>query len=103
MSPFVYRANQYRRVLDFDYDLRLVEKEVKKRYDGGKYVVPEMVDAVMALGQFDDPQLKKSYDKMLREGYVRFDIGKGHGLLIFFEPSVYDLQTAVTVKTIVAS
>ena len=103
MDPFVYRANQYRRVLDFDYDLRKVEAQAKKLYDGGNFPLPEIIDSLLQMGQFDDPQVKKSYDKMLYDGYIRFDIGKGHGILIFFEPTVPDLQTAVKIKTIIAS
>lgn len=103
MKPFVYRANHYRRVLDFDYDLRAVEAKAKELYDGVGATVPDMIDSLLAMGQFENPAHKKSYDKMLHDGYIRFDIGKGHGILIFFVSEAPDLKSAVKIKTIVAS
>jgi hypothetical protein len=103
VTPFVYRANHYRRVLDFDYDLRNVEAKVKELYDGKNVPINELVNDVISLGQFDNPLHKKSYDKMLLDGYIRFDIGKGHGILIFFVSDAFGYNEVVHIRNIIAS
>ncbi len=103
MEPFVYRANHYKKVLAFDYDFKKVEARTKELFEGKDVPVGELVDGVLKYGQFDNPAHKKSYEKMLQDGYIRFDIGKGHGILFFFNLSEGDSKQQVHVNCIVAS
>ena len=101
METFVYRANHYKKVLAFDYDFKKVEAEAKKNFEGRDIELDELVSGMLKYGQFDNPAHKKSYDKMIQDGYIRFDIGKGHGILFFFQVTAGTKQ--VHVNLIVAS
>ena len=102
-APFVYRANSYKKVLAFDYDFRKVEEYAKRTFEGKTMEVNELVADMLKHGQFDNPSQKKSYEKMLQDKYIRFDVGKGHGILFFFDvPTTLD-EKLVYVNCIVAS
>ena len=103
MGAFVYRAVHYKKMLDFQYDFDKVLKEVKAKFEGKAASLEEILELTTSLGQFDNPAYKKSYEKMLQEGYARFDIGKGHGILFFFETPSIPKDISVRVKCIVGS
>ncbi len=103
MEPFVYRANHYKKVLAFDYDFKKVEAHAKAMFEGKDADIADIVSDILQYGQFDNPVHKKSYDKMIQDGYIRFDIGKGHGILFFFHVVDSSEAKQVHVNCIVAS
>lgn len=103
MEIFVYRAVRYRKVLDFQYDFCKVEKCLKEKFEDKAASLEDILETALSLGQFDNPAHKKSYEKMLQDGYVRFDIGKGHGVLFFFERPPASEDISVHVKCVIAS
>ena len=103
MEPFVYRANQYKKVLAFDHDFKKVEKYAKETFEGKDAPLDEIVSDILQHGQFDNPTQKKSYEKMLQDKYIRFDVGKGHGILFFFDLPTVPHGKNIHVNCIVAS
>ena len=102
-EPFVYRANHYKKVLAFDHDFKKVEKYAREMFEGKTVELDGFVSDMLKHGQFDNPTHKKSYEKMLQDKYIRFDVGKGHGILFFFEVPASPQEKKVHVNCIVAS
>jgi len=101
-EPFVYRANQYHKVTEFDKDLKAVAAYLKQTLEGTETELIPLVREVLKRGEFESPTKKKSYSKTRKDKYLKFDIGKGHGILFFFDPED-DFDEKVHVKLIVAS
>lgn len=102
-EPFVYRANHYKKVLAFDHDFKKVERYAKEKFEGKEIALGELVSDILKHGQFDNPAQKKSYEKTLQDKYIRFDVGKGHGILFFFDLPTTPKVKRVHVNCIVAS
>ena len=101
-EPFVYRANQYHKVTEFDKDLKEVANYLKETFEGKEMELIPLVREVMARGEFVSPTRKKSYSKTRKDKYLKFDIGKGHGVIFFFDPDD-DFDEKVHVRLVVAS
>ncbi|MBO6303834.1 MAG: hypothetical protein J6M62_02015 [Selenomonadaceae bacterium] len=86
-EPFVYRANQYHKITEFDKDFRAVEKYFKEFFEGKETELLSLVREVLSHGEFVSPTKKKSYSKTRKDKYLKFDIGKGHGIIFFFDPN----------------
>ena len=102
-DPFVYRANHYKKVLAFDHDFKKVERYAKEKFEEKEVALDKLVSDILKHGQFDNPAQKKSYEKTLQDKYIRFDVGKGHGILFFFDVPSVPHDKRVHVKCIVAS
>lgn len=86
-EPFVYRANQYHKITEFDKEFSAVAKFFKEKFLGQETELIPLVREVLDHGEFINPTKKKSYSKTRKDKYLRFDIGKGHGIIFFFDPN----------------
>ena len=102
LEPFVYRANQYHKITEFDKAFSAVEKHFKENFEGKEFELIPLVRKILEHGEFVNPTKKKSYSKTRKDKYLRFDIGKGHGIVFFFSPDD-DFDDKVHVTLVVAS
>lgn len=101
-EPFVYRANQYHKITEFDKDLKAVAGYLKEKYEGTETELIPLIREVLARGEFISPTKKKSYSKTRKDKYLKFDIGKGHGIIFFFDPDG-NFDEKIHVRLIIAS